>query len=133
VLAQPLLLGPAAHDDQAQRDGGRGVDDARPKRCQSANDVLVPLLPDEPARRKNDVLARRDDRFAGCVKPVDIDARIADIDPLGRYSFEEERRASALGRGQEQIGLSKRLLAVGAGPVVSEGRKQRQRLPDCQD
>jgi hypothetical protein len=79
------------------------------------------------------VLARRVGRFAGCGKPADIDPRITDVDPLGRDSFKQKRRASALRRGQKQIRLRKRLLAVGTGPAVSEGRKQRKRLPNRQD
>jgi hypothetical protein len=100
---------------------------------QRAQQVLVPLLPDEPAHRQHEVpAALRRRRRARGGEAVDVDAGRADHHPLGRCSLEEQRVAGAGGRRHEQVGRRQHVAPVAPRAHVAVGVEQRQRLPDRQ-
>src|SRR4029077_11320058 len=87
------------------------------------------LLPDQTS-------GREDDRRGG-PRPLDASTEVARehtwrryADALGRRSLEQQRRARALCRGEEQIRLGERQRAVGARSQVPVAVQKRDRLPD---
>ena len=123
-LAEPPLLGPDADDQQPRRRRS-----TPPQHGEGADHVLMPLLPDEPADRQDEMgLARRAGR-PGCGEAVDVDPRRRDRDLAWIGPLEQESRPRALGGGQEQIGRREHRIAVRARAHVAVGAPERQRLP----
>ncbi len=107
----------------------RHVDHAAAQRRERADHVVVALLPDEAPGRQDHVLGRRRVRRGRGGEALDVDARRGDLDALGGHALEQQRRAGALGRGEEQVAVGEHELPVPPRRAVPEGVEQRQRLP----